>query len=126
VPLPREIERTMERIRSGHSTADAELAALADADRAMDIAFVVQALTGLPRNTTLQAIAHKRLEPLMTIFRSVDVSWACFERILDLRARRLRTADVANPSTRKDFEATARVTLRSSSAPQFKRAPTTH
>lgn len=86
----RDIVEIVSDIKAGRRTLEKEIGLLVANDRAFDIATIMKELTNIDHATVMKTITGSNMEPLVVLFRSVDASWAVFQDILKLRAKRLR------------------------------------
>jgi uncharacterized protein (DUF2336 family) len=108
----REISTIIRDIAAGTSIVDREILPLARADRAYDIAMIVGELANVDHATAMKAITGPNEEPMVVLFRSLDVSWETFEAVLQLRAKRNRRNYVKSLSLAKAYQEMDRATAR--------------
>jgi len=77
-------------IKAGRTTIDYEVAMLAKADRAYDLATLVADMASVEHSMAMKALTGTSDETLIVLFRIVGTDWSTFETVLQLRARRQR------------------------------------
>ena len=106
----RDIAQVIVALRSGSTTLERELPLLARQDRAYDISTLVADLASIDHATAMKALTGKTEEPLIVLFRSLDVTWETFETVLQLRARRQRENYKRSQSMHRTYDAMPRQT----------------
>jgi uncharacterized protein (DUF2336 family) len=106
----REISTIIRDIACGASSLEREILPLTRADRAYDVASIVSELAGVDHATVMKALIGQNEEPLVVLFRSLDVKWETFEAVLQLRAKRQRRIYVKSLSLARIYQGMDRAT----------------
>lgn len=107
-----EIDQMIADIRGGRSSVDIEISRLASGNRAFDIATVLSQLTDVDHTTAMLALTGAKEEPIVVLFRALDVSWETFELILQLRAKRHRRTYVRSKALAQTYAEMTQPTAR--------------
>jgi uncharacterized protein (DUF2336 family) len=112
----RGVSALAELVASGDLAINDALTELTEAERLFDVATLASSIARLDRNDVFSVIMRGQTQMVMMFFRALDVSFANFERIMVLRAKKLNVPNPAFGELAQDYhaldKATAQRTIR--------------